>query len=702
MNNTAPRSAPRLGWKFPAALLVLTAFTYGPLIPGLGVYWDDWPSLWFVHAFGPEIFPRAFAIDRPAQGWLFALTTSVFGEWMPGWHLFGILARWLCALAFAWVLRQVWPRRIEIAIWGALLFVVYPGFLQQWIPITYGHQFLVYTAFWTSVALMLLAARMPEFRRQLTIISLALAVWGMFALEYFFGLEFLRPVFLWLVFNDLLPDAGWDARARKTLFRWMPYAIAAALFLVWRVTNPTPRGSIVLFERLAADLWQASVELAGRIAADVFTAAAAAWVRAASYLNPTGVKTSVLAAYGLTLLAAAALTAWLLYSFQSKTPANGRAAQSNSPSTPDSSLQPAPKTAYLQAGLVGVYALLIGGWPVWVTDLRLELAFPWDRFTLALIPGSVLLIISIVGLLTVPRPWVAIAAISLLVGISAGMHLHNGLTYRRDWMEQRAFFWQLAWRAPALNPGTMLLVSAAPFAYATDNSLSAPLNWVYSIRQHLNDFDMDYLLYSLDARLGSQLPALIPDQPVVQDYRATRFSGSTSQALVLFYDPPRCLKVVDPVRDELLPNKPDNIAEAMPLSQPDLILSKPDAASPMVASLFGPEPERNWCYYFERAELAVQSEDWPTAAALADEALAANPEPSRAQAYEMTPFIRAYALTGRWEQALTLTGRAARLSDKMPPALCALWEDIADRAVSDPEMAGAHAQARRDLNCPIE
>lgn len=693
MNRTGPRIAPRFDWKFPAALLLLTAVTYGPLIPGLGIYWDDWPSLWFLHFFDPKVFPHAFAIDRPVQGWLFTLTTAVLGEWMPGWYLFGILARWLCALAFAWVLRLTWPRSLWAAGAAAALFVVYPGFSQQWIPITYGHQLIVYAAFWVSMALMLLAVRMPEYTRQLTIISLALAVTCMFALEYFFGLELLRPALLWIAAADRRPAAAWRERIGYVGLRWLPYAAAACLFLGWRVTNPTPRGNIVLFDRLAAEPGRSLSDLAGRIGGDLFAAAVEAWARTAAYLNPTGVKLSVLGAYALIVLSAAALAAWLLSRLQT----DASAAQPGPLTPTDARRRTAP---HLQAGLLGMYALLIGGWPVWVTDLRLELSFPWDRFTLPLIPGAALLLVFLTGIMAVRRPRAANVILALLIGLSAGKHLHDGLAYRRDWIEQRTFFWQLAWRVPTLHPGTLVLASTAPFAFDTDNSLTAPLNWVYN--PHQFSFDMDYLMYALDARLGTQLPELEPGHPLVQDYRATRFSGSTSQVLVIFYDPPRCLKVLDPTQDELLPNKPDDIAEALHLSRPDLILSEPDTASPTAARLFGPEPEHGWCYYFERAELAVQFGDWETAAALADQALASNPRPQRAQAYELTPFITAYALTGRWDQALEITRQAARLSDKMPAALCRLWENIAVSAEPVPETTARYELARRELACPIE
>jgi hypothetical protein len=109
-----------------------------------------------------------------------------------------------------------------------------------------------------------------------------------------------------------------------------------------------------------------------------------------------------------------------------------------------------------------------------------------------------------------------------------------------------AFFWQLSWRAPALQPGTVLLTNDLPFGHYTDNSLSAALNWIYDPQ---NDPQrMNYMLYypslrSKTEELVSQQP---PNQPIQRDYLATTFYGSTGQVVTLIYDPPGCVRVLDP------------------------------------------------------------------------------------------------------------------------------------------------------------
>lgn len=637
-------------WAIPLGLFILSLIAYLPLTPNLGVYWDDWPSLWFLHFFGPTIFPKAFAIDRPAQGWLFTLTTSLVGESMLAWQVFGIFARWLCSLAFAWVISLVWPQRKALAATAAALFIVYPGFSQQFIPITYGHQFLVYGAFLASLGCMLLASRRPERYWPLTLCSLALDTWSMFALEYFFGLELIRPALLWAAGKEGAKNP--TQRLRRALKQWLPYAVIAGLFLAWRITRPTPRGNITLFEGFSNAPHQTLITLGGAILQDACASTIAAWARIFAHLNPVEVKPAVLIAYWLVIASGATTTFLILRRLR------GEARLSNG--------------NLWQPVLIGLYALLIGGWPVWATNMHLELDFPWDRFTLPMMFGGVLIFASLLdGLPLAKSP--KFLLIGLVVGLSSGVHLFSALDYRLSWSKQQEFFWQLAWRAPVIQPNTLVLISTDAFKYVTDNSLSAPLNWIYAPEQ--DSARMPYQFFDLEARLGSDLPALTEGISITHDYRATHFEGSTSQAVVIFFDPPRCLKVIDPLQDGDLLNKPEDIAEALPLSRPHLI--QDGKLSSEVERLFGPQPERDWCYYFEKAELAGQLGDWEKVAALADQALSDMPELEGGQAYELVTFIRGYAYSGRWEKALALSRRGAEISDKMPQLLCDLWQQFA-------------------------
>jgi hypothetical protein len=60
--------------------------------------------------------------------------------------------------------------------------------------------------------------------------------------------------------------------------------------------------------------------------------------------------------------------------------------------------------------------------------------------------------------------------------------------------------------------------------------------------------------------------------------------------------------------------------------------------------VFGPEPARKWCYYFEKAEPALQNEDRNAILDLAKDVEAQTPHPN--ERLEWMPFLQAYAVSG--------------------------------------------------------
>jgi hypothetical protein len=168
---------------------------------------------------------------------------------------------------------------------------------------------------------------------------------------------------------------------------------------------------------------------------------------------------------------------------------------------------------------------------------------------------------------------------------------------------------------------------------------------------------------------------------------------------VLTFIPPRCLKVIDPIADARLPNKPDLIKAAMPLSRPDLILTESPHPAQLPENIFGPEPKPDWCYFFESAELAAQSGDWSRVVALANDALDLDYSLSRENAYELVPFIQGYAHTGKWDQASQLSLEANRLSDKMQYLLCDVWFGFQKSTTSTPEKQTTISRMKSKFNC---
>jgi len=687
---------------YPIGTLIICFLCFSSLIFALGLYWDDWPSLWFLHTWGPTIFPQAFASDRPVQGWLWVLTTGVLGESILVWQFFGIITRWLSGLALGWSLYQIWPERKRVITWIVILFLVYPGFLQQYIPMTYSHMFIVQAIFFASLGLMVSAIRAndssPSTLRYwtLTSFSVLLTIMSWFTLEYFTGLELLRPYFLWVVVSTRRGDDATDpihnrknqrsfySRVKSVLLYWLPFAISGLFFLVWRIHNITPRANVQIIENLAIYPLITIRNLLFTIFQDLYESTFSAWGQTFTYLNTAGLKQSVILAYSIIVIISVVFT--ILFLLYSKSVSENKGNPTSKSQT---------KSA-LSLIALGFYSLFIAGWPIWATDLFIELRFPWDRFTLVMMVGAAILFIGFLELLI--RPLLPkIILIGIAVGLAAGAQFHLAMQYRQEWNDEKAFFQQLSWRVPGIKPGTLLLISDMPFSFVTDNSLTAPINWVYAPGN--TSTDMSYLLFDLSARVGNRLPNLEQGTVVQETYRVTNFVGSTSQALVLSFIPPRCLKIIDPIADSKLPNKPDWIRVAMHLSRPELIETHASPPAVLPINLFGPEPPPDWCYYFEKAELSAQNGDWDQVIKLATNAFKLNYPITRENAHELVPFIQGYAHLGKWEDAIHLSLEGNHLSDKMQYLLCDVWYGINQTTPSSPEQMATVSNMKKKFNC---
>jgi hypothetical protein len=638
-------------WHVPVLGILATAlFSRGLLVPWLGFYWDDFPTLWAMHVSGPLVMWDFYHSARPFLPWIYMLTAPVAGESPLAWQALGILGWCLAALAVWWLLRSLWPGRRRLALLAALLFVVYPGFHQGPISLIYSHFLLLTALFVFSLGCTVHTVRAGPKATQWFLAALATQALALFSFEYLVGLELARPFIIGL--------AHWQggARGRRLLGRslriWIPHVLVLLGYLVWRALTPRfPAYEPLLLSKLAAQPGEALAELASRIGGDVFVSTAGAWFAAALPPSPTTLGRLGIAV-ALSALGGAGLTSyWALGKSRGEDVASPAAGS---------------RHELAQAMAFGGWALLLAGIPVWITLLPLHLGFPWDRMTFPFMFGASILLASLL-IAAIGRWRLSVAAFAAVVAIGAAHQAVNSLSYVRAWDDLNGFLAQLTTRAPAISPGTVILANDIPLGYYSDNSLTAPLNWIYA--PELDSLDVPYMLYFVTVRLGLGLPALEPGLPIDQYYRPGTFEGSTSQSLVLFYDPPGCLQFLDVRLHDSMPGLPDDVSRAVPLSNLDLIDPSPERPA---ASPFAPQPDPNWCIHFQRAELARQQENWSEVAEIGDIALASDDRPNRTSEY--LPFIEAYGHVGRWEEALAWTETALKRNIDVRRMMCNTWQ----------------------------
>lgn len=657
----------------PLFLFLLALLAYAPRLADLGFYWDDFPKLWISQRFGAQGLADFFSYDRPLWGVLYQLTTPIFGTHALAWHIFALVLRWGCALLVWMLLRRLWPGREQLAAAAAAFHLVYPGFSQQYVALVFSHYYLVLGAYLLSLYLMLRAVQLQRRRLAWTLAALAASALNLFTTEYFFFPDLLRPLLLWIALADGLP---WRRRLGKTVLAWLPYLLLFGAALYWRVfIQGFLRYEPTLAEQLLSAPGAALPELLARAVRDLWITTGGAWQRALlALLTLAGQERATRLGFIALGLLAAGLSALFFWRF----------------ARPE---KPALRAAW-QPLAIALVSLALAGGSFWAVDLPIMVVFAADRFTMPFMFGAGLLLAVLIGLLPFGKLGRGLSY-GLLLGLAVGMQFVNAQEYRRDWVFQQNFFWQMSWRIPALREGTTLLINESDMPHYTDNSLTAPLNWLYD--PDSTSRQMKYWLAWPTMRLGVEIPALSPGLPIQVDYRAAVFDGSTDQLLVVLYNPPACLRVLDPEIDRYAGIIPDRLRQALPLSRLDLIQLDAPPARPLPA-LYGGEPPRRWCYYFEHADLARQRGDWQRAAEAGDQALAEGLHPE--DAYEYFVLVEAYAHLGRWDQAIALTRAALAQNEYTNAPLCVLWQRIQRQTPDTPDRAVALNEIIPGLTCP--
>ncbi|KAF0106704.1 MAG: hypothetical protein FD146_2296 [Anaerolineaceae bacterium] len=649
----------------PALLLAVSVLAYGLFLPRLGFAWDDLLTVWIRYRLGAEAMARCFDISRPALGWFFQLTTAILPPVPAYWHIFAIFWRWAGAAALWALVRSLWPGRGFLAAAASLLFLVYPGFSQQFVAYTYSHYLAILAFFLLSILFTVWSLRRPRLFWPLTAAALLLSAANLLALEYFFLLELLRPFVTWIALRTGLPEV--KPRLRRTVSLSLPYLgifLAAAFGRAFLFPNQ-------LYAMTALDAWQSApgaalLALGASILKSLWLVTGAAWGQAFRF--PAAGDGSVFGVWLAVVALAGALTV-----LAARKQAHG----------PD-------RSGAARAVWLGVIAMLLAGWPFWLIRFNVALNFPSDRFTLPFMLGVSLLA---AGLLEfVPVPALKVGLLAALVGLAAGRQVTLADAYAREWELQKALFWQMAWRVPALEPGTLVFLNDSALTYYADNSLSAALNWTYAPANRSDR--ADYWLFHPRSRLGGSLPALEPGLPIHYSFYAGTFDGNTTRSLALDYSPPGCLRVLDPDLDTVNPVIHPTLRAAASFSQTDVILP---AGSPLLPALYGPEPEHGWCWYFEKADLARQQGNWREAVALGDEAMSQGYFPALQQ--EWLVFIEAYAHTGAWMRAQAATADVSRAAPYLDPLLCRLWDRIVLSTPDTPERRAARLLLAERPNC---
>jgi hypothetical protein len=235
-------------------------------------------------------------------------------------------------------------------------------------------------------------------------------------------------------------------------------------------------------------------------------------------------------------------------------------------------------------------------------------------------------------------------------------HYSNQVSFRNAWEIQQTFWWQLSWRAPQLEDGTVLMVNLPSniYGYEEDYEIWMPANIIY------NDAPNTLRIYA---------EVLYPES-VIQVFRGaiehryirnTEFDRDYNHALVVSMPSPlSCVHVIDGESPELSLDEPPIVDWVAPYSHIQQV--KTDAIPTQPPEIiFGQEPPHTWCYYYQKMSLARQQGNWAQVVALGEEAINAGFKPLDRS--EWMPLIEAYAYKGNFEMAENIIVKLYEISN---------------------------------------
>jgi hypothetical protein len=612
---------------FAVLLIVLTTLlTYGTQISKLGYYRDDWYLLWTAESQGMQGLINLFRGDRPFVGWLYVFDFSMLGVSPFGWHLYALLIKVASALAFFWLVRSLWPNRKIETTFITLLFVVYPGFYQQPNALTFKQLLIAYTAALLSLALTVNVVKANSLRSKTLLTSLAilLGAFYVFIYEALIGTEVVRLLLLLYIFNKQKTDR--KDSVRLAFRNAIPYLFFAGLFVFWRffifhsTRNATNSGLLAGNFTSLHGLLHLLVET-GK---DLFETSILAWGIPFYQFSYQITYTDFGMAFVLVFLVLLATVGY--YSFVRK----------QIPTDSDRDVE-----SSLDWLILGGIIIFVTTLPIVVAGRNVLFAIQWDRYTYQSVFGVALLAGGFVFYaLRGNLRWV-IFGLLLISGIST--QVFSGMFYRDFWTAQRDAWWQLYWRAPQIAEGATVIASLpGGFQFAEEYEVWGPLNLIYHRGEPLiiaGQIPINHL--EIDLERGTLEERLVRGTVTVKrDYNYAIVASAPSGD--------SCLHVYNRSLINISILEPSNIAAIAPYSQTDLI--KIDASSPVAPTeIMGGEPTHDWCYYYQKINLALQAGHWADAAHLADDAQSADLNPK--DATEWMSVLEAYANNGQDKKA---------------------------------------------------
>ncbi len=627
-------------------IVLIGIMAYGLQIPFLGFFQDDWNFVYYYSMNGTQGLLELMSIDgRPAGVWVYSLGFNLFGYNAALWQLYSILFRILTTITAVLILNRLLPERRNGNLIASILFLIYPFFTLQPLSVSFAQHYVAYFLFGLSILFTILSIERAEKYLYYTLPAVLLTFAHLFTVEYFVGLELLRVIVIW-VFISRKPDKALKLRIGKTILFWLPYFFALVFFILWRsfvLAGFDIRNDPI---NVFTDSGEIARSVVSYVIADLVLMLVNSWF---GLINP---ELFVIGPIRNLFIAASILVSGASVYYLGKTKFL-------------SDEKSATLRVFLTAGLI-IAAGMIPAYSIgYIMNNKLP---PWNsRFSLPALLGLALLVSEVISIF-ITSPRIRLLALSILIGLTIGHHNANMFNFKTAWEKQERFYQQLLWRAPSLKPDTAIVSSEEFLAYMGDYPTSMALNAMYETKP--NGYIPHWLFTLSDPKANE---AIANGEKLSGAKSTVEFLGDPSDAIYITFEPEndQCLWVHRP-EDRELKSLPASMQSALENASLTQIL---DVSAPHeIFSRIVEENPNTWCFFYEKADLARQNNDWESVARYWEQAESQGYRPHHG--FEYIPFIQAYAYTGNWELAYQLTKTSNKTTKAMYFILCPTWEQL--------------------------
>ncbi len=653
MSNFVEKLRKKQNWVMVGMILFISAVAYLPFIHHFGYYLDDWNLIWAGMTNGPAKLVELYSIDRPFIGYVFAGMYQILGAGAFAWNLAAFVFRLAGVFSFWWLVRLIWPKKQHETMLMALLFAAYPGFLRQPNAIQYLMHIINFTFGVFSLAVSVAALKTTQSVKRIGYMALAILTGfcSVLMMEYMIGLEGIRLAVFWLLSNRESEQVWWKSW-KQALWRYLPYAAMSVVFLVWRLlifksTRHATDVGLLMDQYITNPIYKL-LYIGANLLKDFFEVIFGGWTVEPYQLISTMRLKDFLSSLILVVFVAVGIMFVFLTTRESPLEEERRDSRWTT-----------------EAIWMGTIAVLVTMLPVILSNRSVSFHNTFDRYSL---PGTIGMAMFLIGTMSAwGKPLLRMWLPLLMLSTAVFTHLANGYEFQADWDAQKSLWWQTYWRVPALEDGTVLLVSmgSTGFAMEEDYEIWGPANLIY----HPKEKELKIISEVLNQ---NTLHAMQLGRGDERTMRTIAFDRDYEQSLVLSIPSINsCMHVLDARVNPLSTSENPLVAQAANYSNTNLILSNHAENAEMPAIIFGSEPAHDWCYYYQKASLAEQNKDWNTILQLSAEVEASG---ERADDWsEWMPFLRAYLFTGNYQQAdglipilksdIYLTAQVCALSD---------------------------------------